>query len=369
MIAGDSSRPRSRRIVHVVSSLGVGGMERMLLQLAAEQQEAGDRVSVLALRGGALEQEASARSLRVRVLHSGRLSRGMQAVGFFLRERPQIVHVHNPTSLHYAVLSKLVSRNRIIVTLHGDQDTHARLGSALEWRLTGSAVIVSHAAGKTLQLSKHAGKFVVVHNGIRPLQGHTHADGDARDELPVPAGALVGVMVARIDGRKGHTTLLHALARLRDCGANVCVWVVGDGSERQNAERLSSELGLTSDSVRFLGRRSDIDRLLAAADFFVLPSDIEGLPMSILEAMTHALPIVASNVGGVPELIDDGRHGLLVPAGDAASLAGAIKRLRDDPGLRRQLGEAARHRASTDFSMSEMKRKYDLLYDEFRRPA
>ena len=368
MIAADSSRPRSRRIVHVVSSLGVGGMERMLLQLAAEQQEAGDRVSVLALRGGALEHEALARSLRVRVLHSGRFSRGLQAVRFFLRERPRVVHVHNPTSLHYAVLSKLVSRNRIIVTLHGDQDTHARLGSALEWWLTGCAVIVSHAAGKTLQLSRHAGRFVVVHNGIRPLQGNTHAAG-AREELPVPAGALVGVMVARIDGRKGHTTLLHALARLRDSGANVCVWVVGDGSERQNAERLSGELGLTSDSVRFLGRRSDIDRLLAAADFFVLPSDIEGLPMSILEAMTHALPIVASNVGGVPELIDDGRHGLLVPAGDAASLARAIQRLRDDPDLRRLLGEAARHRACTDFSMSEMKRKYDLLYDEVRRPA
>ena len=108
-------------------------------------------------------------------------------------------------------LSKLVSRNRIIVTLHGDQDTHARLGSALEWWLTDSAVIVSHAAGKTLQLSRHAGKFVVVHNGITPLQGNTHADGYARDEFPAPAGALVGVMVARIDGRKGHTTLLHAL--------------------------------------------------------------------------------------------------------------------------------------------------------------
>src|SRR4029450_9342494 len=122
---------------------------------------------------------------------------------------------------------------------------------------------------------------------------------------------------------------------------NVCVWVVGDGSERHQAERLSSELGLTSDSVRFLGRRSDIDRLLASADFFGLPSDIEGLPMSILEAMTHALPIVASNVGGVPELIADGRHGLLVPAGDAESLAGAIQRLRDDPALRRLLGEGA----------------------------
>ena len=119
--------------------------------------------------------------------------------------------------------------------------------------------------------------------------------------------------------------------------------------------------------IQFLGRRSDIDDLLSAADFFVLPSDIEGLPMAILEAMAHGLPIVASNVGGIPEIIDDEREGLLFPAGDATALAFAIRRLASDPFLRRRLGDAARQRVSAQFSLNAMVRKYDDVYADAMR--
>ena len=158
-IAGIDSSRGPRTILHIVSSLGVGGMERMLLQLSTAQQEAGHRVSVLALRAGPLEQEAADRSIRAKVLSSGtgRFGRSLEALRFFWAERPDIVHVHNPTSLQYAVLSKLVSRAAIVVTIHGDQDTHARLGSSFEWGLTSAAVIVSHAAGKTLRLPVSCG--------------------------------------------------------------------------------------------------------------------------------------------------------------------------------------------------------------------
>ena len=184
-IAGsDSSRGR-RAILHIVSSLGVGGMERMLLQLATAQQEAGHSVSVLALRAGPLEQEAADRSIRTKVLSggTGRFGRSLEALRFFRAERPDIVHVHNPTSLQYAVLSKLVSRAAIVVTIHGDQDTHARLGSSIEWGLTSAAVIVSHAAGKTLRLPSHAGRLIVVHNGIAAADANEKHRADARAEL------------------------------------------------------------------------------------------------------------------------------------------------------------------------------------------
>src|SRR5688500_9411490 len=143
-IAGSDSSRGPRAILHVVSSLGVGGMERMLLQLATAQQQAGHRLSVLALRAGPLEQEAADRSIRTKVLgsYTGRYGRSVEALRFFWEERPDIVHVHNPTSLHYAVLSKLVSRAAIVVTIHGDQDTHARLGSPFEWSFTSSTVVV-----------------------------------------------------------------------------------------------------------------------------------------------------------------------------------------------------------------------------------
>jgi glycosyltransferase involved in cell wall biosynthesis len=362
--AGRGSSRGPRAIMHIVSSLGVGGMERMLLQLATAQQEAGHRVSVLALRAGPLEQEAAERSIRAKVLdpRTGRFGRSLAAVRFFRAERPDIVHVHNPTSLHYAVLSKMVSRAAIVVTIHGDQDTHARLGSPFEWRLTSAAVIVSHAAGKTLQLPSHAGPLIVVHNGIATAAANEKHRADVRTELSA-GDACVGIMVARIDGRKGHGTLLKSLRALDDLGSTLKFWIVGDGSARAAAESQAAQLGLGHDRVRFLGRRSDVDRLLEGADFFVLPSDIEGLPLSILEAMAHSLPIVASNVGGVPEIIQDGINGLLVPAGDDVALASAIRRVTVDSVLRRRLGDAARERADTTFSLSTMVQKYDEVYD------
>jgi L-malate glycosyltransferase len=364
-IAGRDSSRGPRAILHIVSSLDVGGMERMLLQLATAQQEAGHRVSVLALRAGPLEQEAADRSIRTKVLSSGtgRFRRSLEALRFFRAERPDIVHVHNPTSLQYAVLSKLVSRAAIVVTIHGDQDTHARLGSSFEWGLTSAAVIVSHAAGKTLRLPSHAGRLIVVHNGIATATANEELRLDVRAELSA-GDSCVGILVARIDGRKGHATLLKSLRALDDLGGSLRMWIVGDGSKREAAESLAAQLGLGQDRVRFLGRRSDIDRLLNAADFFVLPSDIEGLPLSILEAMGHGLPIVASHVGGVPEIIQDDINGLLVPAGDHAALAAAIRRVATDPVLRRRLGDAARERASVTFSLPAMVRKYDQVYDE-----
>lgn len=349
--------------MHVVSSLGVGGMERMLLQLATAQREAGHRVSVLALRAGPLEQEAADRSLRTTVLGPGRFRRSLAAVRVFRAERPDIVHVHNPTSLHYAVLSKLVSRAVIVVTIHGDQDTHARLGSAFEWRFTSAAVIVSDAAGKTLRLPAHAGRLIVVRNGIAAAEANVKQRQDVRAEFGA-GDACVGILVARIDGRKGHGTLLKSLSALNEPAGGIRVWIVGDGPARAAAETQAARLGLGQDRVRFLGRRSDIDRLLEGADFFVLPSDIEGLPMSILEAMAHGLPIIASNVGGVPEIIDHDVNGLLVPAGDDRALASAMHQVAIDPALRRRLGDAARERANRAFSLSTMVNKYDDVYDE-----
>lgn len=339
-------------------------MERMLLQLATEQQSAGYRVSVLAIRGGALEREAADRSLRFRVLSGGRIRRALQALKHFLAERPDIVHVHNPTSLQYAALSKLVAPSKIVVTLHGDHDTHARLGSALEWWLTSATVIVSHAAGRTLQLPRQAGKFTVVHNGIAPAESSARDRASVRAELAA-GNRLVGIMVARIDGRKGHLTLIEAAKTLAAQHANVALWVVGDGGRRHEVEARAAAHGL-GEMMSFLGRRSDIDRLLEGADLFLLPSDIEGLPLSVLEAMSHGLPVIASNIGGIPEIITDGKEGFLVSAGDASALAAAIQKISSDAVLRETMGKAARARTESSFSLSTMVSNYERVYRSTR---
>jgi glycosyltransferase involved in cell wall biosynthesis len=140
--------------------------------------------------------------------------------------------------------------------------------------------------------------------------------------------------------------------------------IAGDGAKRPEYEALTRELGLTDEWVRFLGFRSDAPDLLGAADLFLLPSLTEGLPLSVLEAMTHGLPVIATPVGGVPEVVLPGRTGVLVPVEDVEALAGAIATMIQDRATRARLGEAGRERARGEFSFSRMVARYDALYGE-----
>ena len=124
---------------------------------------------------------------------------------------------------------------------------------------------------------------------------------------------------------------------------------------------MASQLNL-SENILFLGRRDDVSSLLACCDLFVLPSWAEGLPNCVLEAMAARLPVVATRVGGIPELIEDGRNGLLVPPKDPAALAAAIRRLLEDSSLADKLAQGAQERARTEFSFERLLSELDQLY-------
>jgi glycosyltransferase involved in cell wall biosynthesis len=137
--------------------------------------------------------------------------------------------------------------------------------------------------------------------------------------------------------------------------------IAGEGPDRRRLEREISALGL-EDSVRLVGERSDVSRLLANGDVFVLSSRSEGLPMSVLEAMATGLPVVASRVGGVPELLDDGEEGILVRPGQVGYLAAARAHLIAEPATRRRLGDAARARAEAYFDLEPFRQAHLELY-------
>ena len=358
-IRSGNSIARPLRIVHTVSSLKIGGMEQVVLRLARAQRSAGHRVGILALAGGPLEQTMAGDDLQLCVLGGGRLLRGVSSLRYFRSTRPDVIHVHNPTSLHYAVLSKLVARPALVLTVHGEM--HARRGTALEWRQVAAVAVVSHAALRTLRLPCDPRKFTVIHNGIAPPSDSPDLRAATRRNLCL-GDRIAGTIVARMNGRKGHATLLKSMSMLRDAGEAPLMLVVGDGPEREQLEKQAQELNLDASHVRFLGARSDVDHILRAADFFVLPSDTEGLPLSVLEAMAHGLPVVASRVGGIPEIIEDGQQGLLVSPGDPAALRNAIQRIVDDAVLRRRLGKAAAIRVNAEFSVSSTLQNYDRLY-------
>ena len=139
--------------------------------------------------------------------------------------------------------------------------------------------------------------------------------------------------------------------------------LVGEGPNARAIETEIERLQLQP-HVRLLGLRHDVPKMLAAADLFLLTSISEGIPLTVIEAMAAGLPVVSTNVGGVPEIVVEGQTGLLAPSGDAAGLAAAVSRLAGDAALRKQMGEAGRQRAAEVFSADKMHAAYDRLYAE-----
>jgi glycosyltransferase involved in cell wall biosynthesis len=167
------------------------------------------------------------------------------------------------------------------------------------------------------------------------------------------------VTVGRLKAPKDFQTLARALSLLPQ--GSFEAEIVGDGPDRPELERRLRGLGLT-ESVRLAGSRDDVPALLAAADVFVLSSRSEGAPVSVLEAMAAGLPVVATRVGGVPELVEDGQTGFLVPPGDPAALTRVLAELLEDRALRRRLGDAGRQRARREFDLDPFRRAHVELY-------
>ena len=174
--------------------------------------------------------------------------------------------------------------------------------------------------------------------------------------------------VAQLEPRKGQETLLEALAQLRHEGKDIELTIVGDGPARGDVERRAAELGLT-DVVTFVGAlgQDEVGSFYRSADVFCLPSFSEGVPTVLMEAMASGLPVVATAIMGVPELVQDG-CGLLVPAGRPDSLAEALERLISDPELRRVLGEAGRHKVVAEFNIEKSAAELHKLFSEVISP-
>jgi glycosyltransferase involved in cell wall biosynthesis len=355
------------RIAHVVSSLTVGGMEWFVTRLAGHQQAAGHAVAVLAIRGGELLEEARQRSLTVIVPQGRRVRRLLHSTQALAAFRPDVIHAHNPASLHYAASAKFVTRARLVMTDHNQGHGQTRVPSRWERRSVDAVVAVSQHTARSPIVPEFGVKTVVIHNGVESAAASAMSalDCEALRRSMNLLGRFVGVMPASLQPVKGHRVLLETLALLRANGhAPVTVLLAGDGPEGQALRSYARDLCLTGQDVRFLGYRSDVAQLLRVADFMVLPSLTEGLPLSLLEAMSQGTAVVASAVGGIPEVITDGSTGLLVPPSDPIRLAAAIERLHSSRELRAELACNARTLACTQFSFERMTARYHDLYHQ-----
>jgi len=340
--------------------MNMGGMEQFVVRIAAEQRSHGLDAFILAMQPGPLMEDAYRRRVPVKLIASSNKEiRFMKAVLTFLSSRPQVIHSHNPTSLHYAALGKSLLKSVLVMTDHGQGAGPGRVPSLREQNLVDAIISVSQDTKSRREASWQNIKSHVIYNGV---DTSSSGNRDATRRTLELGDRVTGIIVARIDTLKGHDTLLTATAELKTRYPKLVILIVGDGTERSNREKLAHELGLDEKKVRFLGFRSDIPDLLAASDFFVLPSLTEGLPLSVLEAMSMKLPVIATSVGGIPELVTDGETGILIPPKDPVALAEAMARIIGDPDLRKRMGEAGYRRVVNHFSFDTMTKKYEELY-------
>jgi glycosyltransferase involved in cell wall biosynthesis len=202
-------------------------------------------------------------------------------------------------------------------------------------------------------------KLQVIDNGIdlARFAPDARARAEARRELGVPDDAWVVGTVGRLVDLKNHALLVRALA---PTGQHVVI--VGEGPERAALEELVAALGVGA-RVCLAGRRADVPRMLTAFDVFALPSTSEGLPLVLPEAMATALPVVATRVGGVPQVVDEGVTGFLVPSQDEAALRDRLATLAADPGRARAFGARARELALERYSLERMWAAYRAIYE------
>jgi sugar transferase (PEP-CTERM/EpsH1 system associated) len=356
--------PGPVRVVHLVSSLNIGGLEMVVLSLARYRDPARFDVRVLCLQErGALAPRLEALGVPVESLDCPDLARGRTVVRLTRRLRalrPHVVHTHNPNPHVFGSVAAWSAGVPVLVhTKHGrnyPDQFRAVLMNRLATCLSNCIVPVSEDAARVARDVERVprGKVIVIRNGI-------DLDRFPAACRPPTAVATRAIHVARLHPIKDQATLLRATRQVVDAEPRFRLDIVGDGPTAAELHALREGLGLGS-HVRFLGFRDDVASLLAAADFFVLSSVTEGISLTLLEAMATGLPIVATDVGGNREVVANGRTGLLVPARSCGALAEAMLQLVHNPETTRQMGVAARQRVEQEFDLRRVVARYEQLY-------
>jgi glycosyltransferase involved in cell wall biosynthesis len=367
--------PRRPRLLVVITLAQVGGAQTYVTRLLPALATHFD-VTVAAHGPGPLRDETLAVGGRfVELRHVRRpvspwrdVAGLFELMRLFRTERPDIVHLNSSKAGLLGCVAAFLTRVPVrIFTVNGWVFSwYSGVASRLYlWAdraigLLATSVICVADQERELGLAARTCRFdrtVVIHNAVDVGAALRASRNGTR---PVTL-----VSVGRLKAPKDFVTLVKALAQLEP--GSFRGLVVGDGPDRALIETEIGGLGL-SDLVELCGERDDVHELLALADVFVLSTRSEGLPLSILEAMAAGLPVVASAVGGVPELVVDGETGLLVPPDDVAALAAALERLVREPERRRRMGDAGRHRAEAHFDLPAFHRAHlDLYASELAR--
>jgi len=341
--------------------LKTGGLERILADLARHHSPEVCQPTFIAIREvGRFADEIRGHGCVVHQLQpAGRIGQIREMARLFREEQIDIVHTHNTyPHLYASVAARWAGVPVVIQTRHGQRAGHG-------WKSRVSYRWAAHLVDRVVAVSEDAARLCVDVDGLPTRKVQRIWNGIDLDQFEYsgPATKPVAIAVARLSAEKDFPTLLRAMALASQQMPDLQLQIVGEGPERTKLESLTRELGLTS-RVEFLGERRDVPELLKQAGFFVTASLTEGISLTLLEAMAVGLPVVATDVGGNPEIVEDNITGLLAPAGQPDALAAAMVNMARNSSSWPTMGRAGRDRVCEWFDVRRMAADYEALYVE-----
>lgn len=354
-------------ILHVVISLATGGLERFVLDLVEANKHEYDQHIICLEKAGNLAECSHVEVVELDLPAGLHLAAAWNIAKVVRSKKVNLIHTHNEKAQFYGGLAGLLTTTPVVHTKHGKNSSE--LSSVVRNYLLAKTcrkiVAVSNdAALECIHLEKIPPKKVLtIINGVNtdrfiPTSNRVPIKKCLSIDEDVP---IIGV-VARLAAIKDHKTLLMACSLLQIRKLPFILLVVGDGPLRTELSDLVDVLKLNN-HVKFLGNRTDVSDLMQILDVFVLSSLSEGISLTIVEAMACAIPVVATAVGGTPEVIIEGQNGYLVPPQDPELLSNRLALLIENPALRKQFGTFGRIRAEDYFSLNRASKEYRNLYN------
>ena len=364
------SHPRPR-VLQLLATGGNGGAQESYTGLLLRLDRSRYEVRALSLSSGSAVQRLRGLGVAVDVLDEPDDERAVrELVAYLRREEIDLVHAHMYRAEVIGTRAAVAAGTAVIMaTVHSSRvrsPEDIALLASLTPQMDRLIVPSESIAHKVASEGRSDARFAVIPNGVDLSRFSTPLPPcRMRDEFAIPRGApLIGV-VARLEPEKGHRYLVDAMPAILASAPDAWLAIVGEGSEADALRAQAHSLGpRVAERVVLTGRREDVSAVTADLAVAVVPSLREAQGISILEAMARRRPVVASAVGGIPEVITDGVDGLLVPPEDSAALAAAIGSLLADPALADRLGEAGYRTVAERFSIDAQVKRIEAVYDE-----
>lgn len=342
----------------------------MLCSLAASLDRTRFRPIVALFRAGWLQEQCENLGIETHIFPSGGFLQSewvKTCIRLVRREKVAIIHAHEFDANVHGTLAAFLARTPIVATIHGKHYYWTALRRRLAYRaISRYATVVAVSQDLKDFIEKKVGigreRIKVIYNGVTPLPKYSEAERLAcRAEFDIPEGDQIVGVVGSLYPVKGHRFLVEAIPRVLGRFPDTTFLFIGRGELEVPLKEHVQRLGVER-KVLFLGLRQDVPRLLSLMDVFALPSLSEGLSMAILEAMTASKPVVATRVGGNPELVLHLETGLLVPSEDSLAFAKGLEQVLGDNALAQRMGLAGRRRAGQYFGLDTMVENYETLY-------